>query len=518
MAEYKYPQNDLDRPSQLLNTVGSYWATTYLGMDFLEDVLKAKANLTSQTWINFMELIASISRFSVPVFHRQNWQAVAVKQSAVNNSTASIPDYEQDTSNVYSSTTSQEYGKPLAIKGYFSIEIPGDVARVKNVLSNIANPGVIWTESVDYWKQKDGLLVFRENPFDNENFPVRDIFKDGEIVDKEIVLWLYSGEVDLDNVYEQFGYALELKMQSSEGYRDIINAVLDAFTGGTKSKDLQYAWSAITDVPIVLSEQETVELVTEDSRSTVIVTDKNAYTFKKGSTPLVAAGDVVYAGESLVDTFQIYEFNRGTIPSAVSGLVIGPGFLSLGFFGELTFENKTTPLIVEEDVDGYTKVSWDLGGFSEDVTKFWNDVHTKGVQEGKTLAMYLDVRPEPVGQPTAANLPENVNPLEFLTENFLRYNTFLVKVSAGKLGKDKLPFIPASSLRKIVPPQTAMLVLVELETLSDTVVMDGPPSATEPGYTEELSFFPCMVVSETVLAADYVSENIRLRQISGRCQ
>ena len=518
MSDYKYPENDLDRPSQLLNTIGSYWATTYLGMDFLEDVLKAKANLTSQTWINFMELIASISRFSVPVFHRQNWQAVAIRSSGVNNSAASIPDYELGTSNTYSNSSSQNYGESFALAGYYAVEIPANIKTAKNILSNIASPDIIWTTGVDYWAPKPGVLLLRENPFDSGKFPVRDIFKNGQIVDKEVVLWLYSGEIDLDNVYEQFGYALELKMESSEGYRDIINAILDAFTGGTKAKDLQYAWSAITDVPIVLGDSETVELVTEDSRSTVIVTDKNSYNFKKGSTALVAAGDIVYAGESLVDTFQIYEFNRGNVPPGVSGLVVGPGFLSLGFFGELTFENKTTAITVEEDVDGYTKVSWDLGGFSEDVTKFWDDVHSRGVKEGKTLAMYLDVRPNPSGQPTAANLPANVNPLEFLAENFLRYNTFLVKISAGKLGKDKLPFIPASSLRKIVPPQTAMLVLVELETLSDSVVMDGPPSATSPGYTEELSCFPCMVLSETVLAADYVAENLRLRQISGRCQ
>lgn len=518
MSDYKYPQNDLDRPSQLLNTVGSYWSTTYLGMDFLEDVLKAKANLTAQTWINFMELIASISRFSVPVFHRQNWQAVTIRSSAINNSSASIQDYETGTSNTYSNATSQKYGEAFALEGYYTVDIPGDFQTIKNILSNIANPEVIWTDSVDFWKPKPGVLIFRENPFDSGKFPIKDIFSNGQIVDKEIVLWVYSGEVDLDNVYEQFGYALELKMGSSEGYRDIINAILDAFTGGTKSKDLQYAWSAITDVPIVLSETEVVELVTEDSRSKVIVTDKNSYTFKKGSTPLVAAGDTVYAGESLVDTFQIYEFNRGSVPDGVSGLVVGPGFLSLGFFGELTFENKSTALIVEEDVDGYTKVSWDLGGFSEDVTKFWDEVHSKGIKEGKTLAMYLDVRANPVGQPTAVNLPANVNPLEFLAENFLRYNTFLVKISAGKLGRDKLPFIPASSLRKIVPPQTAMLVLVELETLSDSIVMDGPPSATAPGYTEEFSFFPCMVISEKVNSVDYLSENLRLRQISGRCQ
>ena len=85
MAKYTYPTSELDNAGKLLSTIGSYWATTYLGMDFLSDVLKAKANLTAQTWVNFMELIASISRFTVPVFHHENWYPVVVKESELNN-------------------------------------------------------------------------------------------------------------------------------------------------------------------------------------------------------------------------------------------------------------------------------------------------------------------------------------------------------------------------------------------------------------------------------------------------
>jgi hypothetical protein len=197
---------------------------------------------------------------------------------------------------------------------------------------------------------------------------------------------------------------------------------------------------------------------------------------------------------------------------------MGSGFLSVGFFGDLTFENKDAGLIVEENVAGYTKVSWSLGGFPGDVTKFWEDVHESGVAAGKTLAMYLDIRPTPVGQPAAINLPSTINPLEFLCENFLRYNTFLVKIKVNQLGPDKLPSIPADALRKIIPPQTAMIVLVELVYADNPVIMDGAGDASGAGYEEELSGFPCMPTSESMLGTTYITEKTRLVQIAGRCQ
>jgi len=518
MAKYTYPSTDLEKSDKLLATIGSYWSSTYQGMDFISDILKAKSDLTAQTWVNFMELIASISRFTVPVFHHENWHPIVIKESELNNFDAFLPEYTTGTTDVYDESGDMEYGKPVPLEGYFSVPIPSTLKQVKNVLNGIAKPSVVWGDGVDYWMPKAGVLTFKKNPFSDDLFPVKDIFLDDKIVDRECVLWIYSGQWDYDTVYEQFGYALELRLESSDGYLKIVNAILDAFTGATKAKDLQYAWSAITGVPIVLGELETVELVTEDSRATVVVTDKNVYRFPLGSTVIVATGDKVYAGDSLVDTLQIYEFTRGAVPSSLTGLVMGPGFLSMGFFGDITFENSSVAIAVEENVDGYTKVSWPLGGFVEDVTKFWNDVHAKGVKEGKTLAMYMDVRPSPEGQPTALNLPTTINPLEFLCENFLRYNTFLVKINTRRLGKGKLPAIPAASLRKMIPPQTSMIVLVELVQKDDPVIMDGPGSALSPGYEETLSGMPCMTVSENISGSTYITESTRVTLVSGRCQ
>jgi hypothetical protein len=518
MANYTYPTNDLDRADTLLSLLGSYWSTTYLGMDFLQDVVQAKAHLTAQTWLNFMELVSSVSRFNVPIFHQENWYALVLKESELNNFELLVPDYKTGTAYTYDVAGGLEYGKAAATDGYFSVPLPTSVVSVKTILNQIAAPSVVFTAGVDYWIEKSGVLTFSENPFKNSSLAIRDIIKDGKVVDRECVLWLYHGQWEWETVYEQFGYVLNFRMASSEGYRDVINAVLDAFTGGTSAKNLQFAWSAITGIPLVTDPEEVVKFVGKDSRSLAVVTDKNAYSFPIDSSATVSVGDTVVTGDDLVDSIQIFEFNRGTIPADLTGLVVGAGFLSMGFFADLTFENKDVGVVVEENVDGYTKVSWELGGFPGDVTKFWEDVHTSGIAAGKTLAMYLDIRAAPVGQPISANLPATVNPLEFLCENLLRYNTFLVKIKANQLGPDKLPSIPASSLRKIVPPQTAMIVLVELVHTDNPVIMDGAGDVVNAGYVEELSGFPCMPTSDVVTGTTSITEETRLVQISGRCQ
>lgn len=518
MAKYIYPTNDLDRADTLLGLLGSYWSTTYLGMDFLGDVVQAKAHLTAQTWLNFMEMIASVSRFSVPVFHQENWHALVLKESELNNFDLLIPDYKTGTSYSYDGASGLNYGKAAALEGYFSVPLPAGVKEAKTILNQVVSPSVVFTQGVDYWIEESGVLTFSENPFRNSSIAIREIREGDTVVDRECVLWLYHGQWEWETVYEQFGYAISLRMASSLGYRDVVNAVLDAFTGGTKAKDIQFAWSAITGIPIVAEDEEVVEFIGSDSRSLAIVTDKNAYSFPLATTASVAVGDTVYAGESLVRAVEIIEFNRGEVPADLSGLVVGAGVLAAGFFAEITFDNSAKGLVVEENVDGYTKVSWELGGFPGDVEKFWDDVHAAGVAAGKTLAMYLDIRATPAGQPIAVNLPSTINPLEFLCENFLRYNTFLVRIKSNQIGPDKLPAIPADSLRKIVPPQTAMIVLVELAITDNPVIMDGAGNTVSAGYAETLEGFPCVTLSDTLLGTTYITEKLRAVQITGRCQ
>ena len=73
-------------------------------------------------------------------------------------------------------------------------------------------------------------------------------------------------------------------------------------------------------------------------------------------------------------------------------------------------------------------------------------------------------------------------------------------------------------MRKIQPPQTLMMLLVELVGSEDSVRMNEPGTETTPGSTEQISGFPVMVDdSDFIDASGYMTEQIRTSQIRGKC-
>ena len=518
MATYRYPQNDFDRPDLLLNLLGSYWATTYQGNGLVGDLTYSAAQLAQQTYLQLMELINSVSRYNVPIYHQDNWYGLRILESKVNNDPALLAKYTTPSDNKYLSPATLNYGIAPA-QTYYSIAKPKNLVETKVIFNRLTTPTVELIQGIDFWITAE-LIVFRKNPFDNSLIAKKDILNQtGQVVDRELVLWVYRGKWDWQYVYEQFGYALNLQLKSSEGYKQFINAIFDAFCQGTSIRTQQLALAAAFGVPLTVETTETVEYVVKDSRQLNIITDQHVYQFPLTATAIVSVGDVVEAGSFLTDTFQIFELNRGQALSQnqVQALTVGSGVLAWGFWGDITFENTTTAVVVEPNVDGYTKISWSLGGFPFDVDKFWDDVHAAGVAKGQTLAMLLDQRPNPVGQPTAAALPSTINPLSFLVSNVLRNNAIVVKVKPGSQLENELEFVPADQLRKIQPPHTIMFVIVELGYSDAPVIMENPGTEISPGYQETLSGFPCMVISESMEPTTYVTERLRLTQIGGRC-
>jgi hypothetical protein len=347
------------------------------------------------------------------------------------------------------------------------------------------------------------------------------------VVDEVATLWVFRGQFDWEQVYRQFAYVLGLKLQSSSGYRDIMNAVFDSIVGGTTQRAMQLAMSVITGIPLVVETEETVVEVTTDANHLLVVTDQHAYRFKNTATATAAAGDVVHTGDSLVDALAFYELNHGDVPTAIPALAMGAGFLASCYYGDLVFENKSVPLETTEAEDapyGYTYVRFGLGGFPLDVTKFFDDMHLRGIAEAErpiaecedvetitipeigmddryirrgTLAHRLDTRTTRVGEPTAAALPATINPLQFLVANVLRNNLTVIRVNMSGLGADALGLHHAELLHRIMPPHTAVIVLVVLDTEVDSI--DPATYINDSTVTTLIGVNPRV---DTILAAD----------------
>jgi hypothetical protein len=512
----KYPGSVLDRRSSLLALLGSHWSSTYQGNYAVGSIQLANGQEEAQAHLDILEMVAATSRLDVPIFHTDNWYALTLKESDLNSHTLRY-EYGSATYGPQAADSKvYQYDEQLDSET-FAFPIPADLRDFKLLLNRITESSVTMTSGVDYRIDLDNnLVLFRENPFVNDLIMKRQIFTGTDVTDRELVLWVYKGQYDWGVIYEQFGYQIGLHIESSQGYLELVNSIFDAYVEGSTASHLIRAVSAMVGIPVVREAIETVELIQVDNNHLVITTNRHAYLYHVNATAVVSVGDVVSSGDPLTDSLKFYDLNRGVVPADVVSIFMGEGFLASGYIDGVTFHNKSVTLD-SVNVNGKLKVSWELGGHPGDAEQFWDMVHAKGLEDGTTLANLLDIRPNPTTEPTATSLPATVNPAEFLVQNLLRFNAFIIKVVVSDI-TDTVGLEHANILRRIIPPWTAMLLIYELEADGDYVTMDAPGDESRPGYTEvTTSFTGAEPVGDSIDPATYVSETITLRLVEGVC-
>lgn len=455
------PVDQLADPHVLLGILGSFWSRTYGGRDQALAIAGAAGDAGAQAQLDLFELVESLARRTVPIAHRERWRVLYLLRS---QRSPAVPTF--GAAGAFGGGLS--FGDVLD-PGPYSWPCPID--GVATIFNRLSSPSRSLTCGVDF-SIGGGAITFRDDPFDDPLLAARDVMaEDGTAADREVALWCFAADTDLGYVYEQFGYVLGLKLPSSEAYRDLVNAILDAFVGGTAVDQLLAALAAITGTPLALEPSEVVRYVLRDARGLVVATDLHAYRFPGGATPVVAPGDVVNAGDPMVDTIEVRDLNDGLVPPGLLSLATGAGILAPGYYADLVWPGRDVALEVEEGPGQFTKVRWELGGYPQDVDKFWDEVHERGIVRGETLAHLLDVRDSPSTEPTRDSLPATINPLGFLVGNLLRGNAVFVRIRAGGLGRDALGLEQLRLLRRIVPPHACLITLIDLPPLDDSVNM-----------------------------------------------
>lgn len=611
--EYVYPGSDLDRSKVLISLLGTFWARTYTGIDQIHSYVDATAHTVAQTHRNALEAAAAYSRFSVPLFHEELLVPIALRRSQLNTALTNTVAFDRDAGRftgdlVFDGAVQNEL---------FSFPLPAKFRGAATIFNKITYPTVALAENIDFAVDLPrNALVFVSNPFENPGFLKRAVIEGG-VQDEEIVLWAFCGKFDYEYVFNQFAYALGIKLRTSQNYKDLVNALFSGHVdGGVSALHLDNAVSAICGIPLVMDAQEVVEVVEYDSEGLLIVTDKNVYKFHEDAIPNVGVGMTVRAGDALVRGFEVNEFFVGnsymrenedpvirpettkllvtnqfeniaaeteddilleTVPSCppkkdLMALALDNNFLSTCFYGDLVFENKVVPLIVDADhPTGYTYLRFELGGFPADVQRFFDELHERGVQlaqtddiacfrqpneyatyvelpekgnagqiyktiddnryyrwlaDGRyeqiiqvppfkklgTLAHLLDKRNDPSGEPTAANLPTHINPLRFLVENVLRNNVFVVRINVSALGQNRLGLYNIRHLRHVLPPQTAMIVVFELTLKEDRI-------NAEKYVFDGVDTFKGIEPQLDTVDETYVKDlGVLINRISGTCQ
>ena len=530
MPPTTYPVSD-EFGQALLNTVGSYWYYYFGDRDLLRDHYRSLGHEFGQTYLDYLTAVAAVSRFNVPVFRTEDWYLLVLKQS------------DRDTvKNVYGQEEmtygwTYKYGEAQTEEVLFpmpqNLDFFGNMVDAPFTIYNrVLMPSKSWAFGVDYdIDYERRLLRFREDPFESDYVAKREVYDDaGELSDVEAGVWIYRGQFDIALVYRQWGFVVAEQLQSSENYKDFVNALWDGYVFGPSDEAFSTVASSMLGIPVVLESAEIVEdIVTETSRK-LVITDKYVYAFSINANVIVSIGDTLTAGEQMVDALRIIDLSSGAADySSVPALAFDDNFLSGGYFSTLTFENAEVDVeYLGVDEDNKAIVVFRVDGFPGDIEEFWAQAQTLGKEEGKqTLAELLDTRANPVGQPLPEFLPATINPLEFVLDNIMKNNLTIVKVRAGAIGDDAPGLGLFKYLRNIIMPHTTFIVYVEIVADTDTIDLSQAGDEEQAGVVEDTTRFNGIVPDAEVLtpldeapagSASYEDIVVRVYRVSEVCK
>ena len=537
-------------PRRLAAALGSFWTEISTARHQVLSLVACRAMLDRQSTRQAEELLASLARETTPTTKLEDWWLLRVRRSELLRGEHSLGLYDEGY--VYDGALQYDVSAglrdlPVASPRYaigddtalttslattrlgasqrYGVPRPEGLRSLALVANRLTAPSVVWTAGTDVWLT-DRAIAFSRNPFELA-FATAPVLEDGQEVDQEAWLWLWRSAWDEQTIRRQYGYVLRIPHHPSPSYRDLVNAAFDTlFDGGSRQAILR-GLSAVSGIPLAAG-RETVERISTDHQGLAIVTDRNVYRFSRDAVPAVAVGDTVRKHQSLITGFELIEFRGGRVPESLTSMVFGAGFVSPCYSGGLVFANEDVPLVVTTDARGFTRVSFEIHGHPADVEAFFDDMHARGIAEADrpigdcddvetlaasdgtryrsgTLAHMLDLRraagAERIGEPTAEQLPATINPLEFLAQNFLRYNTCLARIRPGDAATPGLPLTMLRFVRAGMPAHTAMLILVELtmetETVSGTNVV-----------TDELDTFAAAGPLTESVGSESVSESL----------
>lgn len=488
MSVPSYPYFDLEGGRLLLAQIGSFWTRIFQDSNVLQEHFRSAGNEQGQTYLNYLEAVATVSRLTVPVFHTEDWYLITARESDANN-LASV--YRADDL-VYGPQPAggdrpegfvQTYGGRDR-QDVFQIPLPEPMRDAEYTLQNqVTLPSRVWVYGVDYTIDREqNLLRFAKDPFSDPAVTIRDILNEsGEIIDRELALWAYRGKFDLEQVWNYFGYVLSVKLTSSEDYKDLLNALWDMYVLGPSLKGFQGFLAAMAGTPTIIDAEETVEVVRTEGDTKLVVTTTRSYRVPAAATIIVSVGDVLHVGDPITDAVQIAEL-QGYAPdySLLNSIAISPSFTTTLYTCELVFRNEQVELeYLGPDDNGRVVVRFEVSGFPADVELFWERAHEQGIADGATLAELLDQRTNKVGQPPPSAMPEYVNPLEMIVGNLMRNNLFVIRLNETSFGDMAPGSTVLSFLRDITPPNTTYVILHQVGPFEEE--FDLVPDGAEEG-------------------------------------
>ena len=468
-----------DNGNQMASILGSFWSVWFGEKDFVEDLMTADGSAYFQTYMDTLDLVNTKSRLNVPVFQRKYWSLLTALESEKDDYTGSEYQYGDTDVINYTKSLIPAYGDNKKFR-YYAYPIDSSIVSVASVYNRVIDPSLAWANGVDFILDTDrSLIMFLEDPFENDLVPKVDVrdATTGAVTDRKLALWLNMSEWDQEYIYEQFGYAMGVWMESTEFYREFISAMWDSLLIGPTRSVLKSALSAISGIPFA-RDAETVVDISQTATSTIIATSVNVYTFKPTVQVSVAVGDVLEAGDSLCTAVALIEPGPNTDWSTIAGLALGPTLMGkTTSIHPVTIENKSVDVVhAGYDEEGRAVVRFDVSGFASDVEEFWTQAHDAGILLNNTVADLLDTRAVRDGPTLPADLPATINPFQFFMDNLFENNLYVIRLRPADFADGAPGLAALDALAQYTAPYTTYIAFVEIDDVSDSYEISSTDS------------------------------------------
>lgn len=353
--------------------------------------------------------------------------------------------------------------------GYFWFELP-EVIYFDSLSVSMFETGVVLFRGIDFqlepWGEGLRILFSLDILATNESELFVELDENNVEVDRFLELRIIEPKIADSPIAKNWGWLLNYPTVTNEDQRKALFSLKDCLTHGCNLENMTIGLGRAFGNPVCEVHNEVVKYLLVYPTEQLVITDQSVYHYPTTVTINVAVGDKLKKCQQISSAIKWYNINKPgdvDLPSlAISQSELGPDYHS-----DIIFPNQLLPTTVSTQAN-YTKLTVPLYGDALSVETYWNDVHTRGIAAGMTLAQSLDSRANPTTEPEAMHLPTDMNPMvELLLENLFRFNVILLSVDTNQVNSVS-GFEFLNALQKLIPGHQMLKTIVKHEVLGGT--------------------------------------------------
>jgi hypothetical protein len=274
-----------------LNGLSDLWLRFFKDRDILEGLLRGGELLVGQAYLDLVANVLNVSIRETPLFNKELFRLVTVREDQLTYS------LENDV---------------------WVFELPDNIKDFKYLYNKIFSPTVILEKKIHFDTNTTGEndeLRFYSDPFDwqDSDAPIPGValrvvdveLDDGTSVAKrELAFWVPDVLVDHYNLYLTYGYLMNRFEPSSESYRQLLRGLMHYYTMGPTIGRIASILNSIVGLPVVYSEGEILQDVTNSAGNNTVRTNRGTYVFAE-ALPLRA--DILDEANWTTLTFSAFE-------------------------------------------------------------------------------------------------------------------------------------------------------------------------------------------------------------------